>query len=141
MDWGFGISRCKILYMEWINYKVLLYSIGNYIQYSVKYHNGKESEKEYVYINIYDTHICITITLLYIRNQYIINELHFNKYTNILHIHLRLLIIWLTFIKHSLCTTYFAMCNGKFKKERVMDSAFKKPIIHWKVICEPWGII
>ena len=79
--------------MEWINYKVLLYSIGNYIQYSVKNHNGKESEKDYVYINIYDTHICITITLLYIRNQYIINELYFNTYTNILHIHLRLLII------------------------------------------------
>ena len=28
-------------YIEWIN-KVLLYSIGNYIQYSVINHNGKE---------------------------------------------------------------------------------------------------
>ena len=26
-----GISRCKLLYREWIN-KVLLYSTGNYIQ-------------------------------------------------------------------------------------------------------------
>ena len=26
---GFGISRCKLLYREWINNKVLLYSTGN----------------------------------------------------------------------------------------------------------------
>ena len=25
-DWEFGISRCKLLYIEWINNKVLLYS-------------------------------------------------------------------------------------------------------------------
>ena len=24
MDWEFGISRCKLLYIEWINNKVLL---------------------------------------------------------------------------------------------------------------------
>ena len=35
MDREFGISRCKLLYIEWINNKVLLYSTGNYIQYSV----------------------------------------------------------------------------------------------------------
>ena len=33
MDWEFGISRCKLLYREWMNDQVLLYSIGNYIQY------------------------------------------------------------------------------------------------------------
>ena len=27
-----GISRCKLLYTEWIDNKVLLYSAGNYIQ-------------------------------------------------------------------------------------------------------------
>ena len=32
MDWEFGISRCKLLYIEWLNNKVLLYSTGNYIQ-------------------------------------------------------------------------------------------------------------
>ena len=32
MDWESGISRYKLLYIEWIN-KVLLYSSGNYIQY------------------------------------------------------------------------------------------------------------
>ena len=44
-DWEFGISRCKLLYIGWINNKVLLYSIGNYIQYPVINHNGKEYEK------------------------------------------------------------------------------------------------
>ena len=42
MNWEFGVSRCKLLYIEWINNKVLLYSTGNYIQYSVINHNGKE---------------------------------------------------------------------------------------------------
>ena len=46
MDWEFGISRCKLLYTEWINNKVLLYSTGNYIQYPMINHNGKEYEKE-----------------------------------------------------------------------------------------------
>ena len=32
---------CKLLYMEWINNQVL-YSTGNYIQYAVINHNGKE---------------------------------------------------------------------------------------------------
>ena len=49
MDWKFGISRCKLLYREWINNKVLLYSTGDYIQYPVINHNGKEYEKEYIY--------------------------------------------------------------------------------------------
>ena len=56
MDWEFGISRSKllyILYIEWINNKVLLYRTGNYIQYLVINYNGKESEKEYIYIYIY----------------------------------------------------------------------------------------
>ena len=32
MGWEFGISRCKLLYREWIDNKVLLYSTGNYTQ-------------------------------------------------------------------------------------------------------------
>ena len=44
MDWGFGISRYKLLYIEWINNKVLLYSTEIYIQYHVINHNGKEYE-------------------------------------------------------------------------------------------------
>ena len=51
MDWEFGVSRCKLLYIEWINNKVLLYSTENCIQYPMTKHNRKEYEKEY--INIY----------------------------------------------------------------------------------------
>ena len=50
MDWEFGISRCKLLYIEWINNKVLLYSERNYIQYPVINHNGKEYEIECMYM-------------------------------------------------------------------------------------------
>ena len=32
MDWEFGVSRCKLLHLEWISNDVLLYSTGNYIQ-------------------------------------------------------------------------------------------------------------
>ena len=45
MDWEFGFSRGKLLYIEWINNKVLLYRTGNYIQYPVISHKGKEYEK------------------------------------------------------------------------------------------------
>ena len=48
----FGISRCKLVYIEWIN-NILLFSTGNYSQYPVISHN----EKEYIY-NIY-TCVCI----------------------------------------------------------------------------------
>ena len=48
MDWEFGISRCQLLYIDWINNKILLCSTGNCIQYAVINHNGKE----YIYICI-----------------------------------------------------------------------------------------
>ena len=47
-DWEFGVSRRKQLYREWLNKKVLLQSTGNYIQYHVINHNGREYEKEYI---------------------------------------------------------------------------------------------
>ena len=51
MDWEFGVSRCKLLYIEWISNKVLLYSKGNYIQYLVINHYGKEYKKRmYIYV-------------------------------------------------------------------------------------------
>ena len=40
MGGSLGLT-CKLLYMEWINNQVL-YSTGNYIQYAVINHNGKE---------------------------------------------------------------------------------------------------
>ena len=43
MDWEFGVSRCKLLHLEWTNNKVLLYSTGN-------------MKKKYIYIY---TYICI----------------------------------------------------------------------------------
>ena len=53
MEWEFGISRCKLVYREWIDNKVLLYSTGNYIQSPVINHNGKECETIYIYLYIY----------------------------------------------------------------------------------------
>ena len=47
-DREFGISRCKVVYIGWINNEVLLYSTWNYIQYPVINYNGKEYEKIYV---------------------------------------------------------------------------------------------
>ena len=41
MDWERGISRCKLLYIKWIN-KALLYRTGDYVQYPVINHDGKE---------------------------------------------------------------------------------------------------
>ena len=32
MEWEVGVNRCKLLYTEWINNKVLLYSIENCMQ-------------------------------------------------------------------------------------------------------------
>ena len=49
MEWEFGVSKCKLLHIEWIKNKVLLYSTGNYIQYPGINHNGKEY-KECVYV-------------------------------------------------------------------------------------------
>ena len=41
MEQEVGVSRCKLVYIGWIN-KVLLYSTENYIQYPMLNHNGKE---------------------------------------------------------------------------------------------------
>ena len=49
-DWEFGISRCKILHIGWINNKVLLNSIGNYTQCLVINHNGTENKNICIYI-------------------------------------------------------------------------------------------
>ena len=39
MEWEVRVSRCKLLYTEWINNTVLLYSTENYIQYPMINHN------------------------------------------------------------------------------------------------------
>ena len=77
MNWEFGISRCKLLYTEWITNKVLLYnSTGDYVQYPVINHN----EKEYIYMCVCVC-VCVSITeSLYCTAE--INTLHIN-YTSI----------------------------------------------------------
>ena len=50
-NWKFGISRCKLLYREWINNSVLLYCTRNYIPYPVINHSEKEYEKESIHIS------------------------------------------------------------------------------------------
>lgn len=42
----------NLLYVEWINNKVLLYSTRNYSQYPVRSHNGKEYKRECIYVQL-----------------------------------------------------------------------------------------
>ena len=60
MEWEVGVSRCKLLYTEWINNKVLQYSTESYIQYLIINHNRKE-----YFLSIY---VYNGITLLYSSN-------------------------------------------------------------------------
>ena len=54
MEWEF---RVKLLYIEWINNKVLLHSTGNYIQHPVINHNEKNIKKKvYLYNRIIFLH-------------------------------------------------------------------------------------
>ena len=46
MDWEFGVSRYKLLNLEWISKEFLLYITGNYIQSLVIEHNGGQCEKK-----------------------------------------------------------------------------------------------
>ena len=72
MEWEVGVSRCKLLYMEWINNKVLLDSTGNYIQYPVITIMEKNMKNS---IHIYITELlCCTAEI-----NDIVNQLYFNK--------------------------------------------------------------
>ena len=53
LDWEFGVSRCKLLHLEWTDNKVLLYIAGNYIQYPGINHNETECTYVCVCIHIY----------------------------------------------------------------------------------------
>ena len=55
---GVWVSRCKLVYIGWINNNVLLYNTGNYIQYPVINHHGTEYEKECIYICITELLCC-----------------------------------------------------------------------------------
>ena len=41
LDREFGVSRCKLLPLEWLSNEVLLFSTGNYIQSFVVEHDGR----------------------------------------------------------------------------------------------------
>ena len=41
MDWKFGVSRCKLLHLEWISDEILLYSTEIYIQSLGIEHDGR----------------------------------------------------------------------------------------------------
>ena len=49
MDGEFGVSRGKLLHLEWISNEVLLYSTGIYIQPLVIEHDGREHEGKNAY--------------------------------------------------------------------------------------------
>ena len=60
------VSRCKLLYIEWINNKLLLHSTENYSQYHMINHSEKDCIKVMyiyvcVYIYIYESLSCTTI--------------------------------------------------------------------------------
>ena len=56
MEWEAGVSRCKLLYIEWINNRIQPYDTGDHIQYAVIKHNGKQYlfKRIYIYIYIYN---------------------------------------------------------------------------------------
>ena len=68
-------DRCKLLYIEWIN-KVLLYSTGNCVQHPVINHNGKEYEKEHVYVCM---HVCVCVCVWLYNWISTVNQLYLNK--------------------------------------------------------------
>ena len=68
MKGKFGVSGCKLLFIGWVNNKVLLYNTGSYIQYPVIKYKEKiykrNTKKIYKDISIF---ICIYLYIyLYI---------------------------------------------------------------------------
>ena len=53
MDWEFGVSRCKLLYLEWISNEILLYSTGDYIWSLVMNMMENNLRKKNIYIHTY----------------------------------------------------------------------------------------
>ena len=52
-EWDVRVSRCKLLYLEWIKNKVLLCGIGNYMQ----------SPGKIMIENIFKKNVCMCMTL------------------------------------------------------------------------------
>ena len=45
MDGEFGVSRCKLVYLEWMSNEVLLYSTGDSVQSLETEYDRKEHKK------------------------------------------------------------------------------------------------
>lgn len=75
MDREFGVSRCKLVHVEWINNETLLCSTGNSIQFPGIDHDGRQHTEKNAHIRVYDW-----VTLLGSRNQHnTVNQPHFHK--------------------------------------------------------------
>ena len=46
------MDRYTLLYIKWINSKDLVYGTGNHNQHLIIVYDGRESEKEYLYLYI-----------------------------------------------------------------------------------------
>ena len=67
LEWKVGVSRCKQLFLEWINNKVYYIAQGTSIN-----HNGKEYlKKESIYM--YNSHVAVQQKL-----TNTVNQLYFN---------------------------------------------------------------
>ena len=54
MDWGFGIGRCTLRCMELLANGDVLYSTKKSTLYSVIIYVGKEYEREWIFVYVYD---------------------------------------------------------------------------------------
>ena len=50
MDWEFGVNRCKLQPLEWINNGILLYSPGNYVWSLVMRHDNVRKKNASMYV-------------------------------------------------------------------------------------------
>ena len=73
MDWESGVSRCKLLHLEWISNEVLLHSTGTMLDCFGQAMMEDNIKKECIYM--YDW-----VILLFSRNWHnIVGQLYFNK--------------------------------------------------------------
>ena len=63
MDWEFGVSRYRLLHIEWIDNKVLLYSTGNCAQYYVAAWMGGESRGEWIHVYVWLSRFAVHLKL------------------------------------------------------------------------------
>ena len=61
---GLGLADVTLLCMEWMNNKVLLYSMGNYIRYPMINHNGKKIKRMCVCVCVCVC-VCIVVESLF----------------------------------------------------------------------------